>query len=168
MIAPVPVQDIHAGREAFQRDLAKVLGDRTLTDRGWVQPNDITLLVPVFARAADGMADLYLLRLVFDHYPDGPPSAQFVNPQTHDYLYPRDVAWVPFSEGAPNIHFHPNYDNTQKQLICSSSTLEFYKVNHSVEPQHVWDYARMNFMTTLAAVKAAMAAPYYKGRGRVA
>lgn len=34
MIAQMLVQDIHAGREAFQRDLQLVLKDSTLTDRG--------------------------------------------------------------------------------------------------------------------------------------
>jgi hypothetical protein len=81
-----------------------------------------------------GQVDLYLLKLVFDHYPKGPPSAQFINPLTMNYTIPNDVRWVPKCENAPDIHFHPNYNNVV-QLICSSTTLEFYKVNHEVKAE---------------------------------
>jgi hypothetical protein len=164
VIAQVPVQDIHAGREAFQRDLLSALKEDTLTGRGWSKPDDLTLLVPMFAEdTSKGRTDLYLLRLVFDHYPNGPPSAQFINPQTLDYQYPQDVQWVPRCESAPDIAFHPNY-NRSMQLICSSTTLEFYKVNHDVKAEHVWDPQRMNFLSTIAAIRRGMAQPFYRGR----
>lgn len=153
MIAQMLVQDIHAGREAFQRDLQLVLKDSTLTDRGWSKPDDLTLLVPLLVENVhQRQVDLYLLRLFFDHYPKGPPSAQFVNPMTMTYVYPDDVCWVPRCEGASDIAFHPNY-NGGGQLICSSTTLEFYKVNHSVNAEHVWNPQRMNFLATLAAIR---------------
>lgn len=150
------------GREAFSRDLKKFLGDSTLADRGWMQVDDLTLLVPLFAQVPSGQTDMYLLRLVFDHYPAFPPSAQFINPLTLDYVYPRDVAWVPRCE-APFVAFHPFY-NGQLQLVCSSTTLEFYKVNHSVEPANLWNPERSNFRSTLAAIRAGLAAENYKGR----
>jgi hypothetical protein len=160
----MPVQDIHAGREAFLRDLQSILKDSTLTDKGWSQPDDLTLLVPMLAQnTQQGQVDLYLLRLFFDHYPKGPPSALFINPLTMAYKFPDDVGWVPRCEGAPDIHFHPNY-NAGGQLICSSTTLEFYKVNHDVQPEHVWDPQRMNFATTLAAIRRGLAPAYYRGR----
>jgi hypothetical protein len=160
----MPVQDIHAGREAFLRDLNAVLKDGTVNDRGWFKPDDLTLLVPVFAEnTQQARGDLYLLRLVFDHYPKGPPSAQFVNPSTLEYSYPDDVHWLPKCEGAPDIHFHPNYNNGG-QLICSSTTLEFYKVNHDVAAEHVWNPERMNFLSTLAAIRRGLAPAYYRGR----
>lgn len=160
----MPVQDIHAGREAFQRDLQSILKDSTLNDRGWSKPDDLTLLVPMLVEnPQQGQVDLYLLRLFFDHYPKGPPSAQFINPITMTYTYPDDVRWVPKCENAPDIHFHPTY-GSGGQLICSSTTLEFYKVNHEVQPEHVWDPGRMNFNTTLAAIRRGLAPAYYKGR----
>mgnify|MGYP001548440972 CR=1 FL=1 len=165
MIAPMPVQDIHAGKEAFQRHLQAILKDSTLTDKGWSKPDDLTLLVPMLVEnAAQRQVDLYLLRLFFDHYPKGPPSAQFINPLTMTYVYPDDVRWVPKCEGAPDIAFHPNY-NSAGQLICSSTTLEFYKVNHSVNAEHVWDPQRMSFLSTLAAIRRGLTPAYYKGRG---
>lgn len=163
MIAPVPIQDIHRGRDAFARDLQKVLKGASPAERGWAQPNDLTLLVPFFAQAPDGSSDFYLLKLFFDHYADGPPSAQFVNPATLSYSYPDDAKWVPRSEGHPSIAFHPHYNN-ERQLICSSTTLEFYKVNHDVNEKHIWRPGQMTFLSTLAAIKAGMATPYYKGR----
>lgn len=162
MIAPVPVQDIHQGRAAFLRHLEAALKEGSLVDKGWFKLDDLTLLVPMFASTQEGQADLYLLRLVFDHYPKGPPSAQFINPMTLSYSYPQDVQWVPRSEGAPDIAFHPNYSGVQ--LICSSTTLEFYKVNHEVNADHVWNPERMNFLSTLAAVRRGLAPAYYRGR----
>lgn len=165
MIAPIPEQDIHAGRDAFQRDLQLVLKDDTLNDRGWSKPNDLTLLVPTLTEnPQSGQVDLYLLRLVFDHYPKGPPSAQFINPLTMTYTYPDDMRWIPKCEGAPDIHFHTNYNNTGQQLICSSATLEFYKVNHDVKDEHVWDPKRMTFNVTLAAIRRGLSPAYYRGR----
>lgn len=164
MIAPVPEQDIHAGREAFQRDLKEVLGDDTLIARGWSQPDDLTLLVPMIAEnPQSGQADFYLLRLVFDHYPKGPPSAQFINPITMTYVHTSDRPWLPKCEGAQDIHFHPNYNDSGRQLICSSTTLEFYKVNHDVKAEHVWT-EQMNFKVTLSAIRRGLAPPFYKGR----
>lgn len=164
MIAPMPEQDIPAGRDAFRRDLQSVLKGDTLTDRGWSTPDELTLLVPMLAEnPLAGQVDLYLLRLVFDHYPKGPPSAQFINPITMAYQYPDDLRWVPKCENAPDIHFHPIYNNAG-QLICSSTTLEFYRVNHDVKAEHVWDPQRMNFMATLAAIRRGLAPAYYRGR----
>ena len=57
MIAPIPSQDIHAGREAFQRDLERALRDVTLADKGWVKPDDLTLFVPFIAQSPDGLAE---------------------------------------------------------------------------------------------------------------
>jgi hypothetical protein len=162
MIAPMPIQDIHAGREAFQSDLSKVLGRQLLADRGWAQSDDLTLLVPLFAQNLQGQMDWYLLRLVFDHYPKGPPSAQFVNPLTLSYAFPQDVMWVPKCEGATTIHFHPNYSG--QQLICSSTTLEFYKVNHDVAQENIWNPERMNFISTIAAIRVGLSPNFYKGR----
>jgi hypothetical protein len=160
----MPLQDIHAGREAFQRDLLAILREDTLARRGWSKPDDLTLLVPMLVGNDQlGKTDLFLLKLVFDHYPKGPPSAQFVNPITLTYSHPDDLCWVPKCEGAPDIHFHPTYGDGG-QLICSSTTLEFYKVNHDVQPGHVWDPQRMNFLTTLTAIRRGLAPAYYKGR----
>lgn len=163
MPAPVFVQDIHAGREAFARDLGLALKGASLAERSWAVPNDLTLLVPLFAHSSAGTCDAYLLKLFFDHYDSGPPSAQFINPLTMSYALPDDVKWVPRIEGHPSIAFHTNYSN-QGQLICSSTTLEFYKVNHSVEERHIWRRGEMNFLTTISAIKAGLAQPFYKGR----
>ena len=163
MPAPVPVQDIHAGREAFASDLQDALKGASPATRGWAMPNDLTLLVPLFSPSVNGNSDSYMLRLFFDHYSNGPPSALFVNPLTMSYSFPGDVMWVPLIEGHSAIHFHTNYGDGG-QLICSSTTLEFYKVNHSVEEQNIWRPGHMTFLSTISAIKAGLTLPYYKGR----
>jgi hypothetical protein len=158
-----PIQDIASGREAFAQDLKLALNNRTLDDAGWASPDDLTLLVPLFGTTANGRKDAYLLRLYFDHYPAWPPSALFVNPLTLEFKHPDDSRWVPKADGHQEIAFHTNYNN-QGQVICCSFTLEFYKVNHSVKEELVWQEAKHKFTSTIAAIKRGLVAPYYVGR----
>lgn len=159
------VQDIPNGVAALEHDLAAVLGNDTLADRGWVRPDDFTLLVPLFGTKSDtGTADLYLLRLTFDYYADHPPCAKFIDPVSLEDAGKGNARWIPRIENAPNIGFHVHYDDREKQLICSSTTLGFYRVSHSVEDRHRWNPASMTFLTTIVAIKAAMAPAYYRGR----
>lgn len=166
IIGKAPVQDIAKGRQAFADHLARVLanGNRTLDDLGWAKPDDLTLLVPLFGTTAKGGKDAYLLRLYFDHYPDWPPSAQFVNPLTLEYRLNDDSKWVPRTNGLPEIQFHTNYSNSSGQVICSSVTLEFYKVSHSVSEEHAWRGDKQTFLATIAAIKRGLLAPHYEGR----
>jgi hypothetical protein len=159
-----PVQDITRGREALADHLRRALKGRSLDDVGWAQPDDLTLLVPLFGTRSNDGKDAYMLRLYFDHYPAWPPGGQFVNPLTLGYAVAEDAKWVPNAPGHPEIAFHTNYAGTGQQLVCCSLTLEFYKVNHSVDPKLVWQGDRQTFMATLAAVKRILVPPYYQGR----
>ncbi len=151
------------GQQAFAEHLKRVLGNRTLDDLGWASPDGLTLLVPLFGTTAAGGKDAYLLRLYFDHYPTWPPSALFVNPLTLGYRFPDDAKWMPNAAGHSEIAFHTNYSGGG-QLICCSLTLEFYKVNHSVEEKVIWHGDRHSFPATIAAVKRILVPPYYVGR----
>jgi len=158
------VQDVHRGREAFDRHLAQALRGRQLAELGWRRHDDLTLLVDMSAvHPQTAKTDSFLLRLVFDHYPNNPPSAQFVNPETKKYEGTQDASHIPQIEGAQHIHFHPNYNGTG-QLICSSTTLEFYKVQHGVDAAHRWDARPHSFLDTIAAIKSGLAQPFYRGR----
>lgn len=163
MNATPPIQDVHAGREAFDRHLERYLDGRTLGDLGWARPDDLTLLVPMFGTLSSGQLDFYLLRLFFDCYPRFPPRAKFVNPITLDYDPARDTMWMPRSEGPPELGFHTDY-NGLGQLICSSTTAEFYEVQHSVDPAHVWSEERHSFMSTIAVIRKGLSPAHYRGR----
>lgn len=165
ILGKTPVQDIAHGQAAFAADLSRFLGQRTLDEVGWAKPDDLTLLVPLFATRADGGKDPYLLRLYFDHYPTWPPSALFVNPLTLTYKYPDDVQWVPQASYHRELAFHTNHPGSI-QLVCCSLTLEFYKVNHSVDEAVTWRQGKHNFVSTIAAIKRALISPYYVGRGK--
>lgn len=125
---------------------------------GWDRPDPLSLYVPLrgftagtdacsygFDPAAAHIApypqlppgDDYLLRLYFSHYPQSPASAQFVNPATRRFDPATDLSWLPNIQGATEVFVHPSY-NMGGQLICCSATLEFYLVNHDVEPKHQW------------------------------
>jgi hypothetical protein len=160
-----PVQDIAQGEAAFAADLRRFLGQRTLDEVGWAMPDGLTLLVPLFGTRTDGSKDPYLLRLFFDHYPTWPPSALFVNPLTLSYKFPDDVLWVPQAANHQEIAFHTNYPGNT-QLVCCSLTLEFYKVNHSVQEAVIWRAEEHKFTSTLAATKRALIPPYYVGRSK--
>jgi hypothetical protein len=164
ILGKAPVQDVAQGQRAFAEHLKRFLGNRTLDDVGWAKPDDLTLLVPVFGTTAAGRKDAFLLRFYFDHYPTWPPSALFVNPLTLEYRVNDDAKWVPQAPGHQEVAFHPNYSGQGQQLICCSLTLEFYKVNHSVDEKNVWQGDRQTFVSTLAAIKRILVPPYYSGR----
>ena len=162
---PVPSSPLEAS-DAFEADLKKVLRGKTLEEQGWVRRDTLTLLVPMVGIRENGQEDEYLLRLHFGYYPDWPPSALFVNPETKHYDYPADLCWLPKIEGTPEIQVHTNYqsDVYRGQLICTSVTLEFYLILHGVEEKHVWDHERQNFFSTIAAIQRGLRQPFYKGR----
>jgi hypothetical protein len=147
--------------EALEKDLKKVLKGKTLEEVGWERPDPLTLLLPMVGVREDGTEDCYLLRLHFAYYPEWPPSALFVNPETRSYQYPQDEKYLPEIVGN-EIKMHANYNNKQ-QLICCSTTLEFYLVRHGVKPEHVWDKSHQNFWATISAIKRGLKFPIYRG-----
>lgn len=161
-----PVVNTQAGLEALCQDVPRVLkalGASTLQELGWIQPDALTMLIPLSA-LIDGITDHYLLKLGFHCYPEWPPSAQFVNPETKQYVWPADQHCVPKLE-SQECRTHPNYVSPGRsgiQLICCSATLEFYDVLHGVQPQHVWN-GKNTFFTTLRAIQRAMQC-HYTGR----
>lgn len=159
---PLPSTPARA-RAALEADLPLVLRGRILEEAGWKRPDPLTLLIPLVGVREDRTEDDYLLRLHFGYYPDWPPSARFVNPETGTYRYPDDVRWLPRIEGANEIAVHANYDN-RLQLICASVTLEFYQVRHGVADRLVWDPKVQNFAATLAAIRRGLGPPFYRRR----
>jgi hypothetical protein len=158
------IQDIHAGKAAFERHLAMATSTRSLAERGWICHDDLTLLVPLRAINPKSFeVDSYLLRLTFDYYPDNPPGAMFVNPETLVFAGPDDAPHMPLCESSPQVHFHLNYPE-YGPMICASTTLEFYKVNHGVNEQHRWDGKQRTFLDTIASVKSGLNEPFYRGR----
>jgi hypothetical protein len=160
-----PVQDIRAGASALDEDLQRVLkfeGASRVEDLGWTKPDLLRLLVPMTG-VLKGVRDDYLLRLGFQCYRNHPPSAQFVNPDTLDYAYPRDQHHVPILN-SPECQTHIAYPKPPGtiQVVCCSLTLEFYEVGHSVNPDHIWRTTD-NFYSTVIAIRRAFAS-HYQGR----
>ncbi len=107
---PLPNTPTQA-RIALDQHLPIVLRGRTMEEVGWVRPDHLTLLIPVFGVNRMDEADEYLLRLHFGYYPEWPPSAQFINPATKRYVFPDDIRWLPRIEGASEIAIHANYSS---------------------------------------------------------
>ena len=170
---------------AVDAHLAGMLRGRVPEDVGWERPADqpLTLYVPLrgfavptqvcsygfdptaeditpYAELPDG--DDYLLRLFFSHYPQSPPSARFVNPATHRFDAATDLRWLPNIQGTNEVFVHPSYNNAG-QLVCCSSTLEFYEVNHGVEPRHRW-VPGARFAVLLNTLSRYLRPDAYKGR----
>lgn len=161
-----PVVNTQAGMQALRRDVPRVLGvlgASSLVELGWIQLDELTLLIPISASVGD-ITDHYLLRFGFHCYPGWPPSAQFVNPETNQYAWPAEQHHVP-QITSPECHTHPNYQASPGagiQLICCSATREFYDVLHPVEAHHLWS-ERNTFLTTLTAIRRALQT-HYTGR----
>jgi hypothetical protein len=165
---PVLANPIVAG-EAMRAHLPLVLaglGAKSIDEVGWRALGDLGLLVPVAGRTADSKEpDSFYLRLEFYHYPDWPPSAQFVNPETLGYVRNVDQYWLPKIEGG-EIHVHEHHDDLKRQLICCSATLEFYEVLHDVKAEYLWDPASHTFAHTINQIEWGLRSPRYKGRFR--
>lgn len=148
---------------ALDSHLPLVTRGRSLAELGWERPDPLTLFVPMHGHAVDGSVDEYLLKLGFGHYPDWPPSAQFVNPSTRTYAKGQDERWLPrIVDPSNEIKTHADY-NREQQLICCSTTLEFYAVGHSFKPEHGWDPATQNLAATLNAIERGLRPPLYRG-----
>lgn len=155
--------DPKTGAAQLDEDLPRVLRLLEVDDLdalGWRRPNKLTLLVPMTG-VMGGRRDDYMVKLGFHSYRAWPPSAQFVNPDTLAFVRGQDDRWVPrLTSNECRTHLtygHPRGDPIQ--LICCSATLEFYDVNHGVEPHHVWD-GKSTFYTTIAAIRRAFATSY--------
>lgn len=163
-----PTIDIAAGLAALEEDIPRVLrleNATSLAELGWTRPNNLTLFVPMMG-SRNGVTDEYLLRLGFQAYRKWPPSTQFVNPETLTYCSPEDQHHVP-KLTSPECHTHIDYKNpkgTTIQLICSSATLEFYEVLHSVKPEHIWRDTD-TFFTTITVIRKAFTS-FYQGRNQ--
>jgi hypothetical protein len=147
---------------ALEEHLPKALRGVPFELSGWQRPDPLTLFVPVWG-LCDGPPDLFLLRLNFAYYPEWPPSAKFINPITKAYDHGSDLKWLPKIENHQRIQVHALYNN-QTQLICSSTTLEFYLVRHGVEARDLWDAQSQNFSSTLNAVRDGLQRHTYRGR----
>jgi hypothetical protein len=161
-----PALDLGAGRAVLDEDLPKALeraGVGSVDKLGWSRPNPHTLLVPMTGTLAD-KAETYLLKLHFRTGRDWPPGAQFVNPETLDYAYPKDVCHLPILE-AGHAHVHPHYNGNGylSQLICCSATLEYYESLHGGDPKFLWQRTD-TFLVTLDAIGRALNSAAYKGR----
>lgn len=161
-----PKLDVIAGLKAMEEDLPRVLRlieAPSIESLGWQRPTKLTLTIPL-SGTHNGKTDDYLLRLGFQAYREWPPSAQFVNPVTGEFVHPQDQHFVPILK-SPECYTHAAYNRPGRspvQLVCCSATLEFYEVLHSVEPHHVWRETD-TFFVTLTAIQKAFGS-HYEGR----
>lgn len=161
-----PTIDLAAGRVVLEADLPRVLaslGVEALEELGWRRPDGRTLLVPISGELG-GQQEEYLLSLCFLTGRDWPPSAQFVNPETLDYVIPDDFHHLPIVE-TPELQVHTKYQSQHGktlQLICSSATFEYYDVLHNGDDRILWQ-AKDTFFHTIAAIRRGMGSGY-KGR----
>lgn len=163
----LPTLDVQTGAAALDEDIPRVLrllGASSIEELGWSRPNKLKLLVPMCG-VFRGEKEEYTLRLGFQAYRRWPPSAQFVNPATLDYVYPQDQHFVP-KLTSPECRTHIAYPRDAQgstiQLVCCSATLEFYDVLHGVEPHHIWRETDTFFSTIIAIQKAFVS--FYEGR----
>lgn len=151
-----------AAFEEHLRAYLKFLNAHDVSDLGIKVTDPLTMIVPLTG-TGNGHSDEYTLRMNFGYYPEWPPSARFVNPETLLYENGKDTKWLPKIQGTNEIAVHPDY-NGQGQLICNSMTLEFYLVNHSYsKKEHLWRPG-MTFQSTLTVITWALSSPFYQGR----
>lgn len=162
-----PTMDLAAGAAVMANDLPLVLAARNAKepeDLGWKALGKRSLLVP-FVGTKDGESEDYLLKLTFMAGREWPPSAQFVNPTTLNYILGEDRIHLPDLR-SPEAHVHPEYNCGQtgkpRQLVCCSATYEYYDVLHGGEESILWR-TTYDFGVTIDAIGRAFA-EHYHGR----
>lgn len=158
-------------KEALDEHLAlmfEIKGVANLEELGWTRPTPLTLRIPM--RAVSGnQVDEFMLELGFSYYPDWPPSARFINPNTGAFDPATDYCWVPILDGSPAIYTHRVYNGPDGKVylgfICCSFTLDYYLSRHGVSfPGTHWKAKDRKFLATISVLEHAMRTCY---RGRM-
>lgn len=122
---------------------------------------DRTVYLWLAARRSTGEMDEYLVRLMFLHYPDWPPSVTFVNPETRQY----DGSHWPTVAGSQRVAFHAQYGDAPAGMVCNSMTFEYYFWGgHGPSENIHWNKERHTFAATIAELVDHLNPPFYQGR----
>jgi len=145
-----------ASREALQIHIPKALNGFRYEYDG-----DRTVYLWLTARKTTGETDEYLVRLMFLHYPDWPPSVTFLNPDTKQY----DGTHWPGVSGSQRLAFHARYGDAPAGMVCNSMTLEYYFWGGHNPPEDIrWSKVKHTFAATVAELVDHLNPPFYQGR----
>jgi hypothetical protein len=145
-----------ASREALQVHIPKALNGFRYEYDG-----DRTVYLWLTARKSTGETDEYLVRLVFLHYPDWPPSVTFLNPDTRQY----DGTHWPGISGSQRLAFHARYGDAPVGMVCNSMTFEYYFWGGHNPPEDIrWSKVKHTFAATVAELVDHLNPPFYQGR----
>jgi hypothetical protein len=142
------------------------------TGMGWVQHASATLgplytVVQLPAKRSDGGIDDYYVKIGAEYYDSFPPTVAFVQPETWVQAGPGSK-WLPTIGAVPWFGLHPNYnfpgEAAPRQLVCFTSTAEYYMVGHSPPESTVWQQGKHTVAATLYRLAEVLQPPYYLGR----
>jgi len=99
----------------------------------------------------DGQQDPYYLKLGAKYYDLGPPTVEFVEPES--FVRSRDGSpYYPVFNGPPNFALHDVYsfeDGTSGQLVCFSFSAMYYMSGHNPTPGEKWNHGEHNVAATI-------------------
>lgn len=99
----------------------------------------------------DGQQDPYYLKLGATYYDLGPPTVEFVEPDSYATARNGSPHYPVFS-GPPNFALHDAYlfeDGTSGQLVCFSFSAMYYMSNHSPTQGERWNQGEHNVAATI-------------------
>lgn len=99
----------------------------------------------------DGQQDPYYLKLGAKYYDLGPPTVEFVEPDSYATARNGSPHYPDFS-GPPNFALHDAYlfeDGTSGQLVCFSFSAMYYMSNHSPTQGERWNQGEHNVAATI-------------------
>lgn len=133
--------DIETARAKMSAQLDRVRQGGMSRELGWeFEVADLTLYVMMRPRKRPDRA--YLLRVMFDDFPQRAPSYAFVHPQARQLS---DDAWP------PNVKHGDALPG-----ICTPGTREFHEKYHANDGQYPWDAERWTLLDTLHRVHTMM------------
>jgi hypothetical protein len=152
----------------FARDLDLLWADDRPARLNWTRTavDELTEIIEMPARMADGTTDAYLLRLHAAHYDLHPPHVNFVEPGTWENAG-GSSPWLPLLESLPSwFGLHPEYkylDGSQKQLLCFTFNADYYLTEHSPQQNQLWQQGRHTVAATLNRIHEILGPAYYRG-----
>lgn len=147
---------------------------------GWgyeITENPLIAIVHMPARAVDGGADIYTLRLDGTYYDTWPVSATFVEAYEGGWRRARiGTPAFPLLSGSPGapggggvgfqFALHDDYQfpgGVGDQLICFSYNLAYYTSNHTPNEAQKWRPGKDRVDATLSRMHTALSGPGYLG-----
>lgn len=153
----------------FRRDLDAFWKARRPETWGWTRHpvDDLVEVIEAEAERANGGVDVHYVRLEGHYYSTHPPRVLFVEPESWEELAVDSWRHPQFQNPPFEFGYHAAYtypdEQTTRQLVCFSQSLDYYLSNHGPTDGQRWTSGRHTLSATLSRLRELLSPPVYLG-----